>query len=96
MLVWMWILSCRHRGQLSHSLIFLSCYDRVSFRRKKKEDKAAKDAAKEDKGKDKPEKKTAKEEVRASWWIDGIFRQIGVFSSWPYKIYTRLIFFTGQ
>jgi DNA transposition AAA+ family ATPase len=59
-----------------HSLIIF--FRRVSFRRKKKEDKAAKDAAKEDKGKEKPEKKAAKEEVRSiirAWWIDGIFRQ---------------------
>lgn len=47
----------------THSLFF---FRRVSFRRKKKEDKAAKDAAKEDKGKDKSEKKAAKEEVRTS------------------------------
>jgi len=44
-----------------------SLFNRVSFRRKKKEDKAAKDAAKdaakEEKSKDEPKKKAAKEEV---------------------------------
>jgi hypothetical protein len=39
--------------------------DRVSFRRKKKEDKSAKAAEKEDKAKEKTEKKPAKEEVRS-------------------------------
>ena len=74
-----WILSCVFWtvDTCTHHLFFL--FDRVSFRRKKKEDKAAKDAAKEDaKAKDEPKKKTAKEEVR-TLIVDGIFRHFATY-----------------
>lgn len=56
------------------TLAFSFLFDRVSFRRKKKEDKGAKDAAKEDKTKEKTEKKAAKEEVRDMMPFSPFFR----------------------